>query len=157
MVNELPQQVRWQLELLLYDAEELETVERALAAAASLAESAQGFSSTAAELPAALGAEMAARIHEARPRSRTSTRRSRVRNTWRNRSPTWRIASARRARSGRRCSPSCAPTTASEDGGRPFDVREYEAAAARIGEASLGVRALVEELNRLDASGLARS
>jgi hypothetical protein len=40
-----------------------------------------------------------------------------------------------------------------EDGGRPFDVREYESAAARINEASSGVRALVEEINRLDASG----
>jgi hypothetical protein len=153
VVNGLPQLTRWQLELLLYDAEELESVERALAAAESMAEGAQGVSSAAAALPASLGAEMAARIHESRaaiaeldaalaraenlavPLTHVADRVSEASAQWTT------LLAARRAEDV-------------EDGGRPFDVREYESAAARIAEASHGVRALVEELNRLDASGV---
>jgi hypothetical protein len=37
--------------------------------------------------------------------------------------------------------------------GRPFDVREYESAASRIADASREIRALVTELDQLDAAG----
>src|SRR5262249_35898541 len=57
---------RWQAELLLYDAEELESVERALSAAESVAVGAQGISGAATALPEELGAEMAAQLHEAK-------------------------------------------------------------------------------------------
>jgi hypothetical protein len=153
VVNELPQLTRWQLELLLYDAEELEAIERALAAAASMAESAQDLSNTAAELPASLGAELTAQVRHARaaiaeldaalaraeklaaPLSHVADRVGEASAQW-----TTLIAELR-------------SDDAEEDGGRPFDVREYESAATRINEASSGVRALVEEINRLDASG----
>jgi hypothetical protein len=103
VVSGLPQQSRWQLALLLYDAEELESVERALAAAESMAEGAQGMSSAAAALPSSLGAEMTARIHEARAAiADLDTALARAENP-QSRSPTWRIASARRLHSGRRC------------------------------------------------------
>ena len=42
-----------------------------------------------------------------------------------------------------------------EESGRPFDVREYDAAAVRIADASHEVRELVAEINGLDASGAA--
>ena len=129
---------------------------RALAAAESVAEGAQGLSSAADTLPEELGAEMAARLQRGARRDRGARRGARARGVARrSRSPTWRIASARRARSGPRCSPRCAPTARASEGGRPFDVREYESAAARIADASLEVRALVAELNGLDASGAA--
>jgi hypothetical protein len=144
-VSELPQLSRWQLELLLYDAEELESVERALAAA-------EGLSTAAGELPEQLGAQVSARIHAARatiaeldaalaraeslsgPLTHVADRVGDASAQW-----TALLAEMRADRG--------------ERSGRPFDVREYESAAARIDGASRGVRELVAELNQLDASG----
>src|SRR5678816_1504424 len=58
VVNQLPQLSRWQLELLLYDAEELESVERALAAA-------EGVANAANTLPQELGTQRAAQLRDA--------------------------------------------------------------------------------------------
>jgi hypothetical protein len=153
-VAQLPPLTRWQLELLLYDAEELEAVDRALRAAESVAEGAQRISDAATTLPEELGAELAARLDEARgtiaeldvalarlegladPLARVSDRLGGASEQW-----TTLLSEMREDAAGERP-------------GRPFDVREYEAAAGRIGEASVQVRALVAELDALDLSGL---
>jgi hypothetical protein len=155
VVNQLPQLSRWQLELLLYDAEELDAVARALAAAESVAEGAQGLSSAAATLPEELGAEMAARLRDAQaaiaeldaalaraqalgePLTHVADRVGEASAQW------TALLTEMRADGDR------------DEGGRPFDVREYESAAVRIADASRGIRELVSEINGLDASGAA--
>jgi hypothetical protein len=156
VVSQLPQQSRWQAELLLYDAEELESVERALSAAESVAAGAQEISGAAATLPEELGAEMAARLNEAKvvlaeldsalaraqalgePLTRVADRIGEASAQW-----TALLAEMR------------SDSREAGDRGRPFDVREYESAAVRIAEASRGLRELVAEINGLDASGAA--
>jgi hypothetical protein len=150
-VADLPHLTRWQLELLLYDAEELEAVDRALVAAESFAEGSERISSVAETLPEQLGAELAARLEEARatiaeldsalaraenlsgPLAHVADRVGDASAQW-----TTLLAEMRQPEEG-------------ETEGRPFDVREYESAAGRIADASRELRALVTELRGLDA------
>jgi hypothetical protein len=150
-VGDLPQLTRWQLELLLYDAEELEAVDRALAAAESFASGAERISGAAETLPAEIGAELGASLERARgtiaeldsalaraenlsaPLAHVADRLGEASAEW-----TALLAELRREDEG-------------EPEGRPFDVREYEAAAGRIADASRELRALVAELRGLDA------
>jgi hypothetical protein len=46
------------------------------------------------------------------------------------------------------------PDSVEASGGRPFDVREYEAAAIRVADASRDLRALATELRDLDATAV---
>lgn len=149
---DLPHLTRWQLELLLYDAEELEAVDRALVAAESFASGADRISGVAETLPEELGAELSARLEEARgtiaelddalaraenlsgPLAHVADRVGDASAQW-----TSLLTELRRSDESR-------------PAGRPFDVREYESAAARIADASREVRALVTELRGLDAS-----
>jgi hypothetical protein len=151
-VNELPHLTRWELELLLYDAEELESVARALTAAESFASGAERISGVAETLPEELGAELAARLEEARatigeldsalaraeglagPLQHVADRLGEA-------SAQWTTLLAEMRADGR------------DDDGRPFDVREYESAAGRIADASREIRVLVAELNQLDVAG----
>lgn len=150
-VDELPHLTRWEIELLLYDAEELESVQRALAAAESFALGAERISSAAETLPQEVGAEMAARLEEARatiaeldaalvraeavagPLERVADRVGDASAQWTT------LLTEMRADEG-------------QGDGRPFDVREYESAADRIAGATREIRGLVTELNALDAS-----
>ena len=156
VVSNLPQLSRWQLELLISDAEELESVARALAAAESVAAGAEGISAAAATLPEELGGELSARLGEAKaalaeldsalaraqalgePLAHVADRVGEASAQW-----TALLAEMRADDGG------------AEEGGRPFDVREYEAAAVQIADASRGLRELVAEINGLDASGAA--
>jgi hypothetical protein len=149
-VNELPHLTRWELELLLYDAEELDSTTRALAAVESFASGAERLSGVAETLPEDVGAELAARLEEARatlaeldaalaraetlsvPLVHVADRLGAASHEW-----TTLLTELR-------------SDDPSEEG-RPFDVREYEAAADRIGEASREVRGLVAELGRLES------
>jgi hypothetical protein len=151
-VNELPHLTRWELELLLYDAEELESVDRALAAAESFASGAERISGVADTLPEQLGAELEARLEDSRaaiaeldaalaraedlagPLQHVADRVGEASAQW-----TSLLAELRADDGG--------------DDGRPFDVREYESAATRVADASREIRALVAELNQLDAAG----
>jgi hypothetical protein len=150
-VADLPNLTRWQLELLLYDAEELEAVDRALTAAESFADGAERISGAAETLPAELGAELAARLLEARgtiaeldsalaraeslagPLTHVSDRLGDASTQW-----TELLTEMGQREEG-------------ESAGRPFDVREYESAAGRIADASRELRALVAELLGFDA------
>lgn len=152
-VAALPHLTRWQLELLLYDTEELEAVNRALAAAESFAEGADRISLVADTLPAELGQEISSRLEEARgtiaeldamlaraetlagPLTQVADRVGEASAQW-----TELLAALQQ-------------DDPDAEEGRPFDVREYEAAAVRIADASREVRALVDALGALDASG----
>jgi hypothetical protein len=151
-VGDLPHLTRWQLELLLYDAEELEAVDRALEAAESFADGADRISNVAETLPAELGAELAARLEEARATiAELDSALARAEGLS---GPLTHVAD--------RVGDASAQWTAlltemeqrdeGEPAGRPFDVREYESAAVRIADASKDLRALVAELRELDAS-----
>jgi hypothetical protein len=149
-VGDLPHLTRWQLELLLYDAEELEAVDRALSAAESFADGADRISTVAETLPDQLGAELAARLEEARatiaeldsvlaraeglsgPLTHVADRVGDASAQW-----TALLADMERRDEG-------------EPAGRPFDIREYESAADRITDASRELRALVADLRGLD-------
>jgi hypothetical protein len=154
VVNDLPQLSRWQLELLLYDVEELETVERALSAAESVGQGAIEFSNAAATLPEDLGAEMSARLSEAQAAlAQLDAALARAQALG---EPLTHVAD--------RVAEASAQWTAlltdmrsddGDEGGRPFDVREYESAAARIADTSRALRELVADLDGLDASGAA--
>jgi hypothetical protein len=150
-VDELPHQTRWELELLLYDAEELESVERALAAAESFALGAERISGAAETLPAELGAELVARLDEARDAiAEVDGALARAEELA---APLERVAE-RLGEASAQWTALLAERRARQDGGRPFDVREYESAAGQIADASREIRALVTELNALDASGV---
>jgi hypothetical protein len=149
-VNELPHLTRWELELLLYDAEELDSTTRALAAVESFASGAERLTGVAETLPEDVGAELSARLEEARatlaeldaalaraetlsgPLVHVADRLGAASTEW-----TTLLAELRSDDEG--------------EAGRPFDVREYEAAADRIGEASREIRGLVAELGRLES------
>jgi hypothetical protein len=152
-VNELPHLTRWELELLLYDAEELESVDRALAAAESFAAGAERISGAAETLPAELGAELAARLEQARATlaelDAALVRAEKLAGPLENVADRVGDASAQwtalltemRADAG-------------DEEGRPFDIREYESAAGRVADASREIRTLVGELRGLDAGAL---
>jgi hypothetical protein len=152
-VSELPHLTRWELELLLYDAEELESVDRALAAAESFASGAERISHVAATLPDELGAELAARLEDSRAAiAELDAALARAEGLG---GPLQHVAD-RIADASAQWTSLLAEMRADDRGGdgRPFDVREYESAAARIADASREIRALVAELNQLDPAGV---
>jgi hypothetical protein len=149
-VNELPHLTRWELELLLYDAEELESVDRALAAAESFALGAERISGAAETLPEEVGEQLAARLEEAR--ATIAELDAALVRAEALAGPLQHVAD-RVGDASAQWTTLLTEMRADEDGeGRPFDVREYESAADRIEGATREIRALVTELNALDAS-----
>jgi hypothetical protein len=152
-VAQLPPLARWQLELLLYDVEELESVDRALRAAESVADGAERVSTAAETLPQAVGSELAARLEQARASiaelDRALARAESLAG------PLTHVAD-RIGEASAQWNAILAPReeAAPKERGRPFDVREYESAADHIGTASRDVRELVDAVNALDASAL---
>jgi hypothetical protein len=150
-VSELPHLTRWELELLLYDAEELESVDRALRAAESFASGAERISGTAETLPAELGAELAARLEDSRA-AIAELDAALVRAEGLS-GPLQHVAD-RLGDASAQWTTLLAEMRADDRGdGRPFDVREYESAASRVADASREVRALVTALDQLDTTG----
>lgn len=150
-VADLPHLTRWQLELLLYDAEELDSVDRGLRAAESFADGAERISGVAETLPEELGAELAARLEQARGTlAELDSALARAESLS---GPLTHVAD-RVGEASTQWTELLAELGREEDGGppgRPFDVREYEATATRIADASRELRALVAELRGLDA------
>jgi hypothetical protein len=148
-VNDLPQLTRFELELLLYDAEDLDTTERALAAAESFSTSADRISAVAETLPEDFGTQLSGRLEEARatiteldatlaraeslagPLTHVADRVGEASAQWTT------LLTEMRASGGK-------------SDGRPFDIREYEATATRIEDATREIRSLITELNGLD-------
>jgi hypothetical protein len=149
-VNELPHLTRWELELLLYDAEELESVDRALTAAESFALGAERISGAAETLPEEVGEQLAARLEEAR--ATIAELDAALVRAEALAGPLQHVAD-RVGDASAQWTTLLTEMRADEDGeGRPFDVREYESAASRVEGATREIRALVADLNALDAS-----
>jgi hypothetical protein len=154
IVSSLPHILRLQLELLFYDSEELDAVSRMLAASEELAESSSRLSSVAETLPDDLMQELGPRLEDARatiaeldavlvraetlagPLTHVADRVGEASAQW-----TELLGSLQEGEGE------------SEKDGRPFDVREYEAAAGRIADATRELRALVDDLGALNGDG----
>jgi hypothetical protein len=151
-VAALPNLTRWQLELLFYDAEELEAVDRALGAAEGVADGAERMSRVAETLPAELGQEVGAQLEQARATiAELDALLARVESLS---GPLTQVAD----RVGEASEQWTAVLGAfsqdegSDDEGRPFDIREYEAAAVSIADAGRQLRELVDDLASLEGT-----
>jgi hypothetical protein len=142
IVEGLPQQMRWQTALLLYDVESRESLATTLAALDSFAESAQRLAAVAESLPAdfesLLGGSQGA-LAEANqtlltaqglvePLRATAEQVNQAGASW----------GALLERNGE-----------PDPDARPFDIREVESTARGIGEAAAELRSLTEELGAL--------
>ena len=142
IVEGLPEQVRWQSELLLYEAEDRRTITAALAAMETLAASADRFSLAADALPEDLAATLAdsqAALAQA-SQALASAREllpplAEVAGRIDHASTTWSALLTRER-------PDDRPR-------RPFDIREWQAAAAEIGTSAEELRSLAVEARAL--------
>lgn len=147
IVDGLPEQLRGQLELLLYDIEDRETVVQGLAAFEEVAASANRASEAVDRLPqtlrtaladsqGALG-QAAATVGQAQALMEPLTA---VATQLREASADWRGVLG--DRSQREAGP--------DD--RPFDIREWQTTAAQVGSTAAELRGLANEINTLAAS-----
>jgi len=142
IVAQLPAQIRAESELLLYDVEDRETVTHSVAAIETMAASAQRASESIERLPAEIQKSLAdskGAIQEANqalltardilvPLTQVSENMKLAGDSW--------AALFPKKKEG-------APP------GRPFDVREWQSAAAQIGTSAGELRALAVEINTL--------
>lgn len=147
IIAELPRQNRWQIELLLYDIEERDTVMTGLAAFAQVAASADRVSQAIARLPddlrVALGESQGA-LGEANRTLQTAKELM--------------VPVFATVEEIGRISTLLAELQADGNGaeappGRPFDIREYEATAREATASVTELRGLVGDLDELLASG----
>jgi hypothetical protein len=160
-VARLPELVRWESELLLYNAEDRDTVAGSLAALETVAASAERLSLAAERLPADLRSEIEATMREIEARqeglqktlaearaglvdlgaslekaSALSEGLARLAEQADRAGATWQgVATTLRG-----------PEDARDPNARPFDITEYERVAARVESASHAVREMAAEL-----------
>jgi hypothetical protein len=147
ILDELPRQNRWQIELLLYGIEDRDTVTAGLAAFEQVAASADRVSQAIARLPEDLRvaladsqgalAEVNRTLETAQalmvPVSATVEEIGRISSL---------LAELQADGNGEEASP-----------GRPFDIREYEATAHEVGTSVGELRGLLADLDEVLASG----
>jgi len=144
VVEHIPVQLRWQAELLAYDLETRDSVQATRDALGSFAGSAERLAATAEHLPqdvAAVLAESEGALAQANAALETARALA---------GPLREIA-AQTNQAGRSWGELFARDPDAPPG-RPFDVREYEAAAGGIANAAAELRALAGELDALLAS-----
>lgn len=152
VVGQLPEQLRGELELFLYDVEDRQTVVQGLAAFETLAASADRASLTISELPEELRttlkatiddsqgslAKIAAAIDQLRalaaPLDETSKNLRDASQSWRETLGSWEQRNAE------------------PDTGPPFDVRDWGNAAGQIGTAAVELRGLAVDAGELKPS-----
>ena len=141
IAGRLPEEVRWQVELLLYEIEDRETTKTGLAALQSLSASADRFSTSAERLPE----DTRALLQDA---SDTLKRLERVIASARELAVPLRETSAQL----QQASASWATILGPREGepakppGRPFDIREWQSAVREIGTTSQQLQQLLQEL-----------
>ena len=143
IIAQLPDQLRTEMELLLYDVEDRETVVQTVAAMQAMAASAERASRSIESLPAELQkslAESQGALQEVNTALLTAKEAlvplEQVTTNLKLASDAWGTILAR--------DPNAPP-------GRPFDVREWQSTAAQIGTSAEELRALAVELNTLTA------
>ncbi len=148
VIQGLPQENRWQIELLLYDVEDRDTVMESLAAVKQIAESADRVSRAVERLPADLRellnetqgpiGELKEAIADARELMKP------VAATVQDVGEIARIVAAMQEAD---------PRPAEALPGRPFDIREYDSAAQSVRGSASELREFVGELHELVDSG----
>lgn len=156
VVQETPERIRWQLELLSYELENLESLQRALDGMDSVAQSADRLAATSEALPGELRAtldqaadrlvEQSAEVEQLLASSRTTlSELEQAGAAWQG------TFEALRDITGKRDDkPDAQPAAEGEESG--FNVTEYGDAAREIAAAGQELRLGIEELNRLLAS-----
>jgi hypothetical protein len=141
IVAQLPDQLRTQMELFLYDVEDRDTVLQSVAAIEAMAASAQRASLSIEQLPANLQKSLAdshGALQEANKALLTAkdvlVPLSQVSDDLKLASESWGTVLAR---------------DPNEPPGRPFDIVEWQSAAAQIGTSANELRALATEINTL--------
>ena len=142
IVEGLPQQMRWQTALLLYDVESRETLATALAALESFAESARRLAAVAESLPADLEGLLGGSQGLLAEANRTLlTAQGLVEPL---------LATAEQVnQAGASWGVLLERDSEPDPDARPFDIREVESTARGIGEAAAELRSLTEELGAL--------
>jgi hypothetical protein len=141
-VNVMPRLIRWNMQLLALDVTQQGEIETTLENFDALARSAESLSQTAESLPGMLRALLAEAEHTGRslePLSRSLERTATA------------VAEAGQAWGGlfaELSKPPADPTRPS----RPFDIREWEATAARVTSAATELRALLDSVDSLAGS-----
>jgi len=145
-VQVLPEQIRWQLELLLYDVEDRETVIQSLALMQGLEESADRASRAVESLPAEFGASLEASRGALADANQTIAE---ARGLVAALDPTVeRIRATSEIWAGL-VKPDEQAAPAGGEPGRPFDIREWESAAREISQAAGSLQELAVELRTL--------
>ena len=142
IVEGLPQQMRWQTALLLYDVESRETLARTLAALDSFAESAGRLAAVAESLPADLEGLLGGSQGLLAEANQTLATAQRLVEPLR--------ATAEQVnQAGASWGAILERDGEPDPDARPFDIREVESTARGIGEAAVELRGLTEELGAL--------
>jgi hypothetical protein len=141
IVSQLPGQLRAEMELLLYDVEDRETVVRSVAAMEAMSASAESASRSIEALPAELQKSLAdsqGALQEANRALLTAKEvlvpLTQVTDNLKLASDAWGTVLAR---------------DPNEPPSRPFDIEEWQSAAAQIGTSAEQLRALAVEINTL--------
>jgi hypothetical protein len=150
----LPQLTRWQLELVLHDLEDRETVRELLSRLGIIAESADEFATAAEHLPTALREQTSQLLTD------TGAQQEELRTTLEQLASTAaHVGAAGRAWTGtlEEIRALQGPAGDAEPGadpapGRPFDIREYEDTAQQIKEAAAELRRTIGALHELIGS-----
>ena len=144
IVTQLPGQLRAEMELLLYDVEDRETVTRSVAAIEQMAASAERASQTIEGLPADLQKSLADSQGALRDANQALLSAKEVLVPLGQVSENLKLAGDAWGAVLER-DPNAPPS-------RPFDVREWQDAAAQIGTSAEELRALAAEINTLTGS-----
>lgn len=153
----LPQVTRWQLELVLHDLEDQETVRELVSRWGTMAESAEEFTAAADRLPKELREQASQLLRE------TGAEQEELRTTLAQLASTatqigaaggaWTGALEEiRALQGTAGDAAGGGQAADAAPGRPFDIREYESTAQQIKEAAAELRQTIGALNGLIGS-----
>lgn len=149
IVEGLPQQMRWQSSLLLYDVESRESLIRVLSELESFAESARRLAAVAERLPADLETVLGGSEGMLAQAQQTLLSAERVVGPLRG-------TAEQVALAGESWAPIFERDGEPDPEARPFDIREYESAARSIGEAATELNGLAVELAALiESPGLA--
>jgi hypothetical protein len=162
LVAVLPEQTRWQLELFLYDVEDRETLAAAIGATQAIAESAERLSLAAEHLPETTRRELVALLDQsaagqaelrqtlAALRDALASADGAIQNA-RPLAESLELVAANVDAAGRSWTGVVEAIQREEDeppdpDARPFDIGDYERAAARIGTSAAELRALVADV-----------
>ena len=146
IVSQLPEEMRTQMELLLYDLEDRETLGQALAAIESMSASARSASESIERLPADIQTSLTASQGALKEVNQALLTAREVLGPLAQATENVKLA-------GDAWAPIFADDQVGEPKGRPFDVLDWKATVAEIGTSAAELRALAGEIRLLTSGG----